>query len=354
MQDNKLPLCEKYGFTSQSRETRLAMMGLSKENHAQLNYFHEKVIQPYAKNIVNDFYDVLLSFDEIKEFMLQRIKIERLKLTQLFYVKSYGRDFDTAEYFEEHLKVGQIHAQIGLPLSYYQMSFRILDEVLIDYLVFHVTDDSEKILQFTKLISNVSALDMSLAIETYHGKKIHDMSDSIHALINEKESLVSKIDLDELTQVASRSRVLSFIKQNLIESAKNQNCFCVAMIDLDHFKAVNDNYGHIVGDHILKDVAARMNGLLRSHDMLGRFGGEEFIIVLPGSNISIAKQIAERFCAKISEEPFQVNEHTLNVTISIGVTQWKKNDGEPSLLGRADNALYEAKHQGRNRVMVME
>lgn len=354
MQKNEFPLCEKYGFNSSARDTRIAMMGLSKANHLQLKFLHEKVIQLYAESIVNDFYDVLLSFDEIKDFLLQRIKIERLKLTQLFYIKEYGLNFDSAEYFEQHLKVGQIHAKIGLPLSYYQMSFRILDELFIDYLVFHVTDNNEEILQFTKLISNVSALDMSLAIETYHGMKVHEMSDSIHTLKKEKKSLVSIIDLDELTQVASRSRVFSFIEQNLMESAENQSCFCIAMIDLDYFKMVNDTYGHIVGDHILRDVAARMNGLLRSNDMLGRFGGEEFVAVLPGSTISIAKQIAERFCTKINEEPFQVGEHTINLTISVGVTQRKKNDNESSIIERADRALYEAKNQGRNQVMLKE
>ena len=353
MTDKVYPLCEMLGFTSKKRDIRIAMMGLSKENHTQINFLHDKVIQPYAGNIVKDCYDVLLSFKEIEDFIVKRIKIERLKLTQLMYLKGYGLNFDSAEYFEQHLKVGQIHAQIGLPLSYYQMSFRILNEILIDYLVQHVTDNTEQIIQYVKLVLNVSALDMSLAIETYHGNKIHEMSDSIHALMDERQSLVSKIDLDELTKTASRSRVLDFLRNNLQEVMRDGHCFCIAMIDLDFFKTVNDNYGHLVGDQILKDVAARMMGTLRAEDMLGRYGGEEFLLVLPGSDIKKAKQITERICERINEKPFKINENIIPVTISIGVTERKSNDTKVIIVGRADYALYEAKHKGRNQVIVM-
>jgi len=354
MTDKAYPLCEMYGFTSTKRDIRIAMMGLSVANHPQIAFLHEKVIQPYAKEIVNDFYDVLLSYNEIKNFILQRMKVERLKLTQLLYLKEYGLNFDTFDYFEKHLQVGQVHAQIALPLSYYQMSFRVLNELIIDYLVFHVSDNEAEILQYVKLVANISALDMSLTIETYHGKKIHDMSDSINALMDERESLVTKIDLDELTRTASRARVLEYVTSNLKKSLLNDQVFCVAMLDLDSFKFINDKYGHIVGDYILKEVAARMMGTLRMGDMLGRYGGEEFLLVLPGADLNKAKQITERICSGVNEKPFKIEEYTIPVTISIGVTEWKENDSEDIILRRADNALYEAKHQGRNQVIVMQ
>lgn len=353
MNENNYPLCENYGFTSKQREVRVAMMGLSNINHAHIKFLHEKVIQPYAKSIVDDFYDVLFTFPEIKNYLLSRVNIEHLKQTQLLYLKSYGINFDTPEYFEQRLKVGQVHAQIGLPLSFYQMSFRVLDELIIDYLVFHVSDDEGTILQHVKLVSNVSALDMSLAIETYHGKKIHEMSDSIHALMDERKSLVKKIDLDELTRAASRARVLDYVQNNIKNSSRHDYCFSIAMIDLDHFKYVNDKYGHITGDHVLKDTAARMMATLRNDDMLGRYGGEEFLLVLPGANIKIAKQITERICSRVNKEPIRIDEHTIPVTVSIGVTECKKDDMEKILLARADHALYEAKNKGRNQVIAI-
>jgi len=351
MNNIRYPLCEMYGFTSKQREVRIAMMGLSNVNYSQVKYLHEKVIQPHAKSIVDTFYNVLFSFPEIKVYLLSLVNIEHLKMQQLIYLESYGLNFDTQKYFEQRLKVGQIHAKIGLPLSYYQMSFRVLDEIIIDYLVFHATNNAEAILQYVKLVSNISALDMSLAIETYHGKKIHEMSDSIHALIDERQSLVIQMDLDALTKTASRTHVLDFVQNNLDQSEQCEHCFCIAMIDLDFFKSINDKYGHIIGDSILKDVAARMMESLRPDDMLGRYGGEEFVLVLPGSDIGTASNITERICKQVSEKPFVVDGHKITVTLSIGVTQWAINDTKEIILNRADHALYEAKDKGRAQVI---
>lgn len=351
MNNVSYPLCDNYGFTSKQREVRVAMMGLSNVNHSQVKYLHEKVIQPYAKSIVDTFYEILFSFPEIKAYLLSLVNIEHLKMQQLAYLETYGLNFDTPEYFEQRLKVGQVHAKIGLPLSYYQMSFRVLDETIINYLVMHTTNNEGTILQYVKLISNLSALDMSLAIETYHGKKIHDMSDSIHALMDEHESLVIKMDLDELTMAASRARILDYVKNNVLKAEERGSPFCVAMIDIDFFKSVNDEYGHIIGDHILTEVAARIMGALRTDDMLGRYGGEEFVLVLPGSDIKVAKKITERVCKRVNNKPFKVDEHIISVTISIGVTQSNKKDSDEILIARADHALYEAKHKGRNQVI---
>jgi len=345
-------LCDKYGFNITQRKLRVAMMGLSNNDHILIETLHHKIIQPFAEQIVADFYKVLLSFPEIKAFMERHAKIERLKVTQVLHLKTYGINFSSPEYFEERLQVGRVHAQIGLPISYYEMAFRILNETLLDYMFKHISMNGSKYLEMIKLILNVTALDMSLAIEIYHNKKVNEMTNSIDALIDERQLLSSKVDLDELTQVASRARVLDCLYSNLKKSKNHSSCFSIAMIDLDHFKSVNDKHGHLGGDHVLKSVAQRMKSVLRNDDVLGRYGGEEFLLILPGADLNTANQVAERVCNCVSVEPFNYKDYAIPITVSVGLAVWHLDDSGESLLGRADRALYQAKHQGRNQVVL--
>ncbi len=133
----------------------------------------------------------------------------------------------------------------------------------------------------------------------------------------------------------------------------------VAIADLDHFKAVNDTYGHLAGDAVLAGIASAMNALLRDYDITGRFGGEEFVILLPQTNAPGATRIAERLREKLSEIIIPINvgtvaESPLRVTVSIGVATLDGSRRDlDDMLAAADAALYEAKKTGRNRVCVL-
>ncbi len=345
-------LCDKYGFNTQQRKLRVAMMGLADSDHALIEFLHDKVIQPYGREIVEHFYTVLLSFPDVKAFLLKHGEIKSLQKTQLAYLQSYGILFDSTGYFEERLQVGRVHALIGLPLSYYQMAFRILDDLLFEYLIKAVSVDDDRFLALIKLISRLSALDMSLAIEVYYNKKVNDLATSIDALIDERQLLTSKIGLDELTHLASRGKVMDYLCNNLKKAQHGNYSFCAAMIDLDFFKSVNDRYGHLIGDQVLIGVAARMKSALRNDDVLGRYGGEEFLLVLPHADIHIAEKITLRICQSVNSEPFHIEHHVIPLTVSIGVTEWGEGDTDETLLARADHALYKAKNQGRNQVVV--
>ena len=120
------------------------------------------------------------------------------------------------------------------------------------------------------------------------------------------------------------------------------------MFDIDHFKRVNDRYGHSYGDLVLKDLCRLIRGLIRQGDMLIRWGGEEFIILLPATEIDEAAQLAERIRQDVETERFP---EVGSITISLGVAQLRKGDNIDSLLKRVDNALYHAKQSGRNRVV---
>ena len=348
----RYPLCGKYGFDAKKREHYVNLMGLTPDCHERVNYLHNHVIQPYAERIVNEFYDILLSFPEISEYLKKHTKVEHLKVTQLLYLKTYGVQFDTEDYFEQRLQVGQVHAQIKLPLRYYKAAFRILDEILFNYIVKVVPYKSKNFLALIKLVTRISTFDMSLAIDTYHHVKVQGMSSSIDALRDERKSLSSIIDCDALTGVASRSRILEYLNENIEKSLIENDTFCVAMIDLDFFKSVNDNFGHLVGDQILIGVVARMKSNLREGDMLGRYGGEEFVLIFPHASIKVVKQILVRICKHVADDVFQVEQDSIPITVSIGATDNHKNDNEQDLLGRADHALYKAKNNGRNQVVI--
>jgi two-component system cell cycle response regulator len=122
------------------------------------------------------------------------------------------------------------------------------------------------------------------------------------------------------------------------------------MLDADHFKRVNDSHGHQVGDEVLRNLAGRCTKTLRSHDVLGRYGGEEFVIVFPETNLDEATVVAERLRSAIAERPVAAGELSLPVTVSIGLATSARGQTPESLLARADAALYEAKRGGRNLV----
>jgi diguanylate cyclase (GGDEF)-like protein len=127
------------------------------------------------------------------------------------------------------------------------------------------------------------------------------------------------------------------------------------MIDVDHFKQLNDTYGHLAGDQALRAIAARLRDNLRENDIIGRFGGEEFVVLLPETGLEQALHVAERLRAAIGAQPVPTDEGEVSVSVSIGVASCESARQPLSveqLLKRADDALYVAKRRGRNQIKV--
>jgi diguanylate cyclase (GGDEF)-like protein len=141
-------------------------------------------------------------------------------------------------------------------------------------------------------------------------------------------------------------------------AARTRTPLAVAMLDIDHFKRVNDTYGHLAGDAVLAALSATLRGLLREYDVIGRFGGEEFSILLPHTDMTSAQQITERLRIKLAEITVAANHGTgaevpLQVTVSIGVATLETSRRDlDELIAAADAALYRAKAQGRNKVCI--
>ena len=124
-------------------------------------------------------------------------------------------------------------------------------------------------------------------------------------------------------------------------------------MDIDYFKSINDTYGHDAGDDVLREFAIRIRKSIRGIDLACRYGGEEFVVVMPETDLAVATMVAERLRRRIASEPFPIQQgaHGIEVTISIGIAALGRDDTAASVLKRADQALYRAKRDGRNRVV---
>ena len=165
---------------------------------------------------------------------------------------------------------------------------------------------------------------------------------------------VSMAVTDGLTEVYNRRYLSAHLESQIRYAAENDKPLAALMIDIDHFKTVNDAYGHAAGDEVLREVARRIGANVRSFDMVARYGGEEFAVVMPNTEPEAAAAVAERLRAVVSERPIKVTEpgSIIPVTISVGIGTAAPGEAVDAtgLLGRADDALYAAKDGGRNRV----
>lgn len=167
--------------------------------------------------------------------------------------------------------------------------------------------------------------------------------------------------LDALTGFNNRRQLEERIKQEVSSAKRQKRNLCAIMTDVDFFKSANDTYGHAVGDLVLKTIARVIKMQLRDYDIAGRYGGEEFSIILPYTKLSEAQMVAERLRKAvektkidISKVNSDVTEKNIGVTISLGVAEYSSDDDENTLLQKADKALYKAKENGRNRVEIYE
>lgn len=161
---------------------------------------------------------------------------------------------------------------------------------------------------------------------------------------------------DGLTQIRNRHDLQECLLREANRARRTTQPCGVIMLDIDHFKEVNDQYGHLAGDEVLKAVTSAVAHILRSEDVLGRWGGEEFLILLPGKNSHVSQQVAEKVREMIAKTKVQINDKTISVTISLGVALFDPEQSRKieNCIHEADQALYLAKKLGRNQVVLYE
>lgn len=182
------------------------------------------------------------------------------------------------------------------------------------------------------------------------GERILQLEDK---LVSAREEMRFKATHDTLTTLWNRGKIL----EALDEALPQVGLMAVLMCDIDHFKAINDQHGHLVGDAVLRELAARLRAGVRPNDLIGRFGGEEFLIVLNGCDAARLPERAEKLCKAVSESCISIDSRDISFTVSIGAVAVDPLDAKtPSetVLNLADAALYQAKKEGRNRVVIAQ
>lgn len=182
----------------------------------------------------------------------------------------------------------------------------------------------------------------------------HELQMRIRAgkrIIDLQEKLRFNAMHDPLTGIFNRGAVLDRLHSELARSRREKQPMTLAILDLDHFKRVNDTYGHLVGDEVLRETTRRIKSIVRDYDILGRYGGEEFLIIIPGASREGGLNVYERIREGIACPPMNTSAIPVTVTASMGVVEYNGVMEEQELIQLADDALYQAKEHGRNMVV---
>lgn len=344
--------CKAFAFDNERRQALLDMLELGKADHGTARVLHDHILKPEAEVIIDKFYDYLLQFPEFNR-IISEDDIPPLKSTQAEYLRSFGVAFDTGSYFNHRLLVGAAHKRVGLTLGLYQCAYRQLQQLMLDAIPDGFEVDGISGRRLCAFIHKTVSLDMTLAIETYHAVHMSEMEESLDELRSEGFNLRQKVITDTLTGLASREHAMDELQQYLDNFSDKQN-ICVIMADIDLFKKINDTYGHLAGDEVLRRVSRCLESAVREFDTVSRYGGEEFLVVLSQASPEIALRVAERIQARVKDSRVEYGGHYLSVSISQGITVVEENDTVNGVLQRADAALYLAKMQGRDQVVMGE
>ncbi|MCW5669475.1 MAG: GGDEF domain-containing protein, partial [Hydrogenophaga sp.] len=165
------------------------------------------------------------------------------------------------------------------------------------------------------------------------------------------EEIYQRATRDALTGLCNRRLFLELLERELQRSVQRGYALALLIIDLDHFKSINDSHGHVVGDRVLEQVGAVLQAVARGNALAARIGGEEFAIALPEHDAAAARAVAERIRANVEALPLRLGEQVHTLTVSVGVASWRPGwHTVGQVLAAADQALYRAKEAGRNRV----
>lgn len=178
---------------------------------------------------------------------------------------------------------------------------------------------------------------------------VHRLEELVRERTRELDRLATT---DMLTQAHNRRRMDELGLQEIERARRYHQPLCLALLDLDHFKLINDTFGHIMGDEVLRRIAETVRGRVRVLDHVGRYGGEEFVVLAPNTPIAGGIKLGESVREAVGDIQLNDGEIRIHVTVSVGVAQWQENETMGDLFRRADSALYQAKKEGRNRVVA--
>lgn len=339
------------GFDDARRVEHARQFGLTPDKLVLAETLARDVIAPRRMELGGAFYRALHEQPSYERIVAEPNLGSRVLQHQRDYVATFGRDFLSEAYFEKRLEIGATHVRLGVPLADYVAVVTALEQALsmaTEELLGHAPHTFELI----GFIIAVGGLDVSLATECYHRLTLDEVEQHLRKAQSDHEALRSVVRRDSLTGISSRDHVLANLATAVFDASRLGTPLSVAMVDIDHFKRVNDTHGHLVGDLVLRGIAQRMRDALRDDDLVGRYGGEEFLLLLRGAPLTTAAAVADRLRQRIATTPIDAEGQRVHVSTSMGIAQLRAGEDATSLLARADAALYRAKALGRDRVAL--
>ncbi len=224
-----------------------------------------------------------------------------------------------------------------------------------------LADQISKVQDYNEVKSIVDKMIVETKELVNSGKRLQTRmkisSDDLKQLQLELEESQQEAQTDSLTLLINRRGLEKRFELERIRAKQNNAPFAVIMADIDHFKKVNDEFGHLVGDSLLRSIANMLKIHLRKNDIAARYGGEEFLILLPETDIEGAKAVGNKIRKSLSLKEWKIKETGKSmgkITVSMGISLYKFNESEENLIKRADDALYIAKHNGRNKIITQD
>ena len=296
-----------------------------------------------------------LSFDSVRH-ILNRLK-EILKNDLVYFV--FYQEVDKTVYFSdskfdgeklERFMISLESFPIGQKLYDHQKDYVLDHRLYKDVLRLRCCSESSQFIELGFVKAKTKAVYYELGLEA-----LKRFVDALRLAILKQQSqdeLYQLATMDALTHIYNRRSFMEKLNTELLRLNRFDSDLSILMLDLDHFKNINDKYGHSIGDEVLKHFALQTQECLRDIDIFGRIGGEEFSIILGECDIKQAEKVAIRIQKQLIKNPLMIKQEALIFTVSIGISKCQKADDVKCLLDRADKALYEAKNHGRNCVKV--
>jgi len=333
-------------LTADDVALRRSLFGLCREDEANLDRIRFAVREDLPA-LVDSFYENPLSMTGSTALSQSEGTLDSLRAAQRGYLATLGLDSDTEEYVEGRTRIALLHEAAGLDRTWYMGAHARLFRSIACQLVRHYAD-ADRLMPLLVTLQRILAFDSCLVVEAYLRAVDHRLERELDLLSESQRRMLAVSRRDDLTQVDSRAFLLETLEDEIDRTRRAGDEFSVLFIDVDNFKAVNDTYGHATGDEVLRGIVDVIKRSLRPGDIVGRYGGDEFVVGLVQTGPTKAAWIADRVCRRVTS---YAGTGTA-ITVSIGCATLTPGDDVGHLIHRADGAMYTAKAAGRNRVSM--